>query len=93
LKQWHQRLRADFVAGQFDDTMHCETPDLSQVTFEPDNAKDFAPEPSVYFLVRWRPPYHFTMMDISDKPWPRCTQEDREADEWRTLFNTQEWRW
>jgi len=63
--------------------MHCETPDLSQVTFEPDNAKDFAPEPSVYFLVRWRPPYHFTMMDISDKPWPRCTQEDREADEWR----------
>jgi hypothetical protein len=93
LKQWHQRLRADFVAGQFDDTMHCETPDLSQVTFEPHNAKDFAPEPSVYFLVRWRPPYHFTMMDISDKPWPRCTQEDREADEWRTLFNTQEWRW
>ena len=64
------------------------------VTIERHNAqKNYQPEPSVYFLVRWRPPYHFTMMDISDKPWPRCTQEDREADEWRTLFNTQEWRW
>jgi len=50
------------------------------------------PEPEVYFLVRWRPPYHFTMMEISHKPWPRCTQEDREADEWRTVFATQEWR-
>ena len=49
-------------------------------------------EPRAYFLVRWRPPYHFSMMDIFAKPWPACNEEDREADEWRALFSTQEWR-
>ncbi|MGB7761899.1 MAG: hypothetical protein WBL61_18845 [Bryobacteraceae bacterium] len=94
LQQWHRRLHGDWVGGQFGDTMHCQTPDLWQVTFEPHDAeKNFAPEPKVYFLVRWRPPYRFTMADISDKPWSRCTEEDPDADEWRTLFNTQEWRW
>jgi hypothetical protein len=94
MQQWHRRLHADFVAGHFSDvTMHCQTPDLWQVTFQPKNAqKNFEPEPKVYFLVRWRPPYHFTMVNVVDKPWPLCTQEDREADEWRTLFSTQEWR-
>ena len=94
LQQWHRKLHADFVAGEFTDlTMHCQTPDLWQVTIEPHNVrKNFEPEPKVYFLVRWRPPYRFMMMNISDKPWPRCTQEDREADQWRTLFATQEWR-
>ncbi len=95
LRQWHGRLHADFVGGEFGNvTRHCQTPDLWQVTFEPQNAqKNFEPEPKVHFLVGWRPPYHFTMRGISDKPWPRCTQEDRQADEWRTLFSTQEWRW
>jgi hypothetical protein len=73
--------------------MHCHTPDLWQVAVTPSNAKkDFQPEPDVYFLIRWAPPYHFTMVDISNKGWPRCTQKDPEADAWRTLFNTQEWR-
>lgn len=95
LQQWHRKLHADFVSGEFGyPTLHCQTPDLWQVAFTPSNVKkDFAAEPTVYFLIRWRPPYHFTMMDISDKPWSRCTQEDPDADEWRTLFNTQEWRW
>ena len=87
LRQWHRRLHEDVVAGEFTDaTMHCQTPDLWQV------AVNFGPELNVYFLVRWRPPYHFTMVNISDGPWPRCTQQDREADTWRTLFPTQEWR-
>ncbi len=94
LRQWHAKLHADFVSGEFGDpTMHCQSPDLWQVTVGSRNAqKDFELEPGVYFLVRWRPPYHFTMMNIGDKPWPRCTQEDPEADEWRTLFSTQDWR-
>jgi predicted nucleotidyltransferase len=94
LRQWHRKLHTDWIGGQFSGTtMHCRTSDLWQVTFGPDNAqKDFESEPDVYFLVRWRPPYHFTMVNVSDKPWPRCTQEDRQADEWRTLFSTQEWR-
>lgn len=95
LQQWHRKLHADWVGGDFGKvTMHCQTPDLWQVAFAPSNAKkNYAAEPDVYFLIRWRPPYHFTMMDICDKPWSRCTQEDPGADEWRTLFNTQEWRW
>ena len=94
LRQWHQRLHADWVGGDFGyPTRHCQTPDLWQVTFQPSNAqKNFEREPAVHFLVRWRPPYHFTMVDIRDKPWPLCTEEDSQADEWRTLFSTQEWR-
>jgi hypothetical protein len=87
LRQWRRRLHADSVGGEFSGaTMHCQTPDLWQVSFEPES------EPNVYFLVRWLPPYHFTMTGVTDKPWPRCTQEDTHADEWRTLFSTQEWR-
>ena len=66
-----------------------QTPDLWQVTARLDNA----PEPELYFLVRWRPPRHFTMVNISDKPFARRNQEDREADQWRTLFSKQDWRY
>jgi hypothetical protein len=94
LRQRHGRIHADFVAGEFGDTTHCETPDLWQVDFAPSDAKkDFARKPDVYFLVRWNPPYRFTMVDVRDTPWPRCQQIDKEADQWRTLFNSQEWRW
>jgi hypothetical protein len=94
LEQRHGKLHADFVAGQFGyPTLHCQTPDLWQVSVElGDPKKNFEPQPAAYFLVRWRPPYRFTMMNVSDKPWPLCTEEDREADEWRTLFSTQDWR-
>lgn len=94
LKQWYGKLHADFVSGEFGETMHCATPDLWQVTVTPHDAqKNFAPGHDVYFLVRWRPPYHFTMVSISDKTWPRCSEKDLDADAWRTLFATQEWRW
>lgn len=94
LQQWHRKLHADWVGGGFaEPTKHCRTPDLWQVAFEPVNPeKNYSPEPTVYFLVRWRPPYHFTLQNVSDKPWPGCTQPDPNADEWRTLFSTQEWR-
>jgi hypothetical protein len=95
LSMWHQKLHVDFVGGDFlGDTMHCQTPDLWQVGLEPHDAKrNFEPEPSVYFLIRWTPPYSFALASISDNPWPRCTHPDREADTWRTLFSTQDWRW
>jgi hypothetical protein len=94
LSQWHEKIHADFVGGDFGDTAHCETPDLWQVDFAPSNEKkDFAREPDVYFLVRCSPPYRFTMVNVADQPWPLCKQVGREADQWRTLFNTQDWRW
>jgi hypothetical protein len=93
LQRWHSKLHTYFVFGQFGETMHCGTPDLWQVTFARSDAqKNWAELPDRYFLVRWRPPYHFTMVDISDTPWPRCTEKDPDADAWRTLFATQDWR-
>jgi hypothetical protein len=95
LSTWHQKLHGDFIGGDFlGDTMHCLTPDLWQVAFQPSDAKrNFEPQANVYFLIRWTPPYRFALVSISERPWPRCTQTDREADAWRTLFSTQDWIW
>ncbi|MGC4051692.1 MAG: hypothetical protein QM757_20280 [Paludibaculum sp.] len=94
VRPWHRKLHADWVGGSFpDNTRRCETPGLWQVTFAPSDAKKkYEDQAPLYFLVEWRPPFHFAMKEISPKPWPHCTQDDPEADEWRTLFNTQEWR-
>ncbi|MBN9659332.1 MAG: hypothetical protein J0H49_14195 [Acidobacteria bacterium] len=94
LHSWHRKLHADSVGGTFqDNTKRCQTPGLWQVTFAPrDEHKKYEDWKPLYFLVEWRPPFHFSMKEISDKPWPRCNQDDPEADEWRTLFSTQEWR-
>lgn len=94
LQAWHRKLHADFVAAEFSGgTMQCQAIDLYQVGIEPlDARRNFEPKPEVFFLVRWRPPFHLTIMNISDKSWPRCNKEDPEADAWRTLFATQEWR-
>jgi hypothetical protein len=88
LQKQHHTLKD--IRGEFSLTMHCKTPDLWQVTFNKsiDN-KDFDKTSPLYFLVRWRPPYHFTMMDVGKKPWPLCNQKDEQADEWRTLFPTE----
>jgi hypothetical protein len=86
LQRWYSKLHADFVFGQFGETMHCGTPDLWQVALTPDGGSQ------LYFLVRWRPPYHFTMVNVGDRPWPRCAEKDPDADAWRTLFATQDWR-
>jgi hypothetical protein len=82
LTQWrsqHQGAFWDFT----EPTRHCtQRRDLWQVgTSERENGKQ-----EVYFLVRWRPPYHFTMVSVSDRPQPDCTEIDREADLPRSLF-------
>lgn len=64
-------------------TLHCpKTPDLWQVgvSFDDLNSKP------MYFLVRWRPPYRFTMVRITAQPSPACTEADPFADEHRTLL-------
>ena len=86
LLQWHKKMQQ--FSGEFSPTMHCRTSELWQVTLAPYEGN----KPQTYFLVRWRPPFHFTMMNVSDKPWPLCGEEDPSADEWRTLFAVQEWR-
>jgi hypothetical protein len=64
-------------------TRHCTArPDLWQVGLvDANNAR-----PVGYFLVRWRPPYRFSMVGVSESPSPDCTEDDPAADEFRTLF-------
>jgi hypothetical protein len=77
VQAWHKK---EVDGGEFRPTMHCPTtPDLWQVGLE---SKDFAQ----YFLVRWRPPYQFSMVRASARPYPGCTAQDNAADERRTLF-------
>jgi hypothetical protein len=86
LRKVHQeRGRDEFIQP----TRHCRTPDLWQVGLESIEGKR-AP---VYFLVRWRPPYDFTMVQVSQQPLPACNEKDPAADdEDRTLFPVQDWR-
>jgi len=95
MRDWHSKLHKDFVSGRFIyPTRHCPTmPDLWQVGVDfSDPPAPIGVEPKgTYFLVRWRPPYQFTMVDVSDHPSPACAEEDRKADdEYRTLFPAQE---
>jgi hypothetical protein len=78
LQEWHERVRK--TRSEFDfPTKRCAArPDLWQV--------GLGESPTVYFLVRWRPPYRFTMVDVRETPWPDCTEVDRLADESDTTF-------
>lgn len=88
---WHRKLHKDNVHGEFIyPTMHCPaTPDLWQVGVDFSDSPTPIGEPpkGVYFTVRWRPPYKFSMVRVNDTPSAACSQEDREADEGsQTLF-------
>lgn len=94
-RDWHKKLHQDSVAGEFIyPTMHCaDTPDVWQVGVDfshPPTPSDETPK-GTYFLVRWRPPYQFTMVEVSDHPSQNCLEEDRELDdESHTLFPIQD---
>jgi hypothetical protein len=84
LRELHRTAEPRPVHGEFVyPTTHCVAkPDLWQVgvTFTgKTGSKDAAPLPK-YFLVRWRPPYQFTMVGVSDRPSPGCTEKDPQAD-------------
>jgi len=90
LRTWHEKRKGPLVFGEFAyPTLHCaQKPDLWQVGIHFTGKEDT----HEYFLIRWRPPYRFTMAGASDHPWPGCAQEDAEADAPRTLFPVQDWR-
>ncbi len=73
--------------GEFAATRHCtDSPDLWQVAFDPTDKK----KGTIYFVIRWQPPYRFTMVRVSDHAAPACTEQDPAADdEGRTLFPAQ----
>jgi len=76
--------------GEFAETLHCtDSADLWQVAFNPSDKK----RGTIYFLIRWLPPYRFTMVRVSDQASPTCTEKDPAADdEFRTLFPVQDSR-
>jgi len=85
LKKAHQDAGRD----EFQPTRSCRTPEVWQVGLESIDGKK-AP---VYYFVRWRPPYHFTMNRASERPSPDCTVLDPAADDaTRKLFPVQDWR-
>jgi hypothetical protein len=79
LEKWRDDHRGPF-AEISPPTLHCERqPDRWQIQTE--SGKE-----QFYFLIRWRPPYRFTMDSVSDRPFPGCTEKDPEADAPRSLF-------
>jgi hypothetical protein len=77
MKAWRQRYKgtnSEFTSP----TRHCTFhPDLWQVATGPDNDP---PSAVHYFLIRGRPPFRFTMVAASDRPWPGCTEGDPAID-------------
>jgi len=87
LQREHDVALAGISDGEFAATNHCsDNTELWQVAFSPSDKK----KGTVYFLVRWQPPYRFTMVRVSDHASPSCTEKDPAADdELKTLFPAQ----
>jgi hypothetical protein len=88
LRKWHQP--PGVCTGIFHyPVAHCAgQPDVWQIAWE---RKD---KTGTDFLVRWRPPYRFSMVDVRGTPWPACKEEDRLEAPYPagTLFPFQKWR-
>ncbi len=84
LQHEHDVVLSGVDHGEFAATTHCtDSPDLWQVAFDTADKK----KGTIYFLIRWEPPYRFTMVRVSDHASPGCTEKDPGADEERrTLF-------
>jgi hypothetical protein len=95
LRRMHRK--ENFEGGQYTNTVHCEKrPEHWQVglAWTDFDGKTMVVTKNMYLLVRWLPPYRFTMAGVSDRPWSGCTEEDPEADEPRSLFpvhSQQQW--
>ena len=83
-RSWHEKLNADLKSGRYMDprlpnpTAGCQTPGFWQESYRlSDSKKDMDEWEQIHFLVSWSPPYHFSLMGISNKPWPGCNQEKR----------------
>ena len=90
LQPEHDVVLSGVDNGEFAATSHCtDSADLWQVAFDPSDKK----KGTIYFLIRWQPPYRFTMVRVSDHASPSCTEEDPAVDdEFRTLFPVQDSR-
>jgi hypothetical protein len=81
LKEWYVKLHREDGMGDFPEpAAHCTSPDLWQI------ATHLHESPAMYYLIRWQQLYHFTMIGVSDHPYPDCTERDPKGDEHPVLF-------
>ncbi len=74
LEQWHRSLSGQWANG----VRRChEDASLWQVEAE---------DGPLYFLVRWKPPYRFTVANISNRGRPDCTIEDPGVEDEHSVF-------
>jgi hypothetical protein len=88
--------KENFEGGAYSATIHCEKrPEHWEVPLTWDRFDEttntMVTTKHMYLLVRWLPPYRFSMSGVSDHPWPGCTEEDPEADKERSLFPVHQW--
>jgi hypothetical protein len=91
LKQWHEFLANDFVAGEFTIVQSCiERRDEWQIGVNLNSIKGKAiPEPlSVYFLVKQLEQYRFKMVGINFERQEGCPGESLPSTESPSLFLT-----
>jgi len=90
LEAWHREYHGDQISGEYiEASQHCRrVPDLWQVGIE--FGRRDTPKSDAYFLVRWRPPYHFEMVDVRATPRADCNDPDYAADGEHTLFPIQD---
>ena len=90
LARWRKPSDDSGYWGEFIGTRRCiKSTDLWQVGIR---AHPHEKPTDIYFLVRWRPPYRFKMIDVATRPWHDCSQDDPDADMPQTLFPVQDWR-
>ncbi len=82
LRDWHVKLHRDDGQGDFPEpAMRCSrSPELWQI------GTHLHEGPETYYLVRWIPPYRFTMAGVGDRPDPDCTLRDPKGDAHPSLF-------
>ncbi|HNY41987.1 MAG TPA: hypothetical protein PKJ41_16410 [Bryobacteraceae bacterium] len=81
LRTWHTKLRKERFSGEFiRPSKHCEgKPGLWAVGVDSDDG--VANSKKTYFLVQWRPPFRFRMVQVSEQPPSGCTEPDPEGDQ------------
>ena len=85
LEASHAQLHRTDGVGDFPGpTLRCTGgPDLWQVETH------LYQQPKRYFRVRWQNPYRFTMVDISETPYPDCTVVDDRGEVYTNVLDTQ----
>jgi hypothetical protein len=82
---WHKKLHQDHTfATSISPALHCRaTADLWQVGFDFSDPPTPSDKPAVgaYFLVRWRPPFRFTMVSISNHADSKCNEKKSGSDD------------